>query len=247
MEAFRGVLFDVDGVLLDTRTLRRKCHKAALQAVCGVGDVSFGSDVPWGYGVKSQLTDLLKRHDCLSKSNLDEALSVWTRLYERYHAELATPLPGIPELLKELDRASFPFGVVTNRTADRLELAFRRLPALDQAACALSVDDVGAGKPHPEAITLGLHMMELDASAVLFAGDTSADAAAAGSAGVRFILCSNRITKANAQKMKFLIGCVGKASDVSDAIRHFIFGQPSPRSLMLFDWKRNDSGGSANR
>jgi HAD superfamily hydrolase (TIGR01509 family) len=178
-----GVLFDVDGTLVDTSYLHAVCWAEALRQA--------GHHVPMatahraiGMGSDELLDHLLgsgrDRDD-------DEALtSAHLTLYKQHWGRLQA-LPGAVELM----RACVGRGlrVVLASSASKEELAALRsaLDADHAIHAATSSTDAGAGKPSPDILEAALDQSGLAPERVVFVGDAVWDGKAAQRAGVPFV------------------------------------------------------------
>jgi len=89
-----------------------------------------------------------------------------------------TPIPGVAEALRRLERAGIPLAIVSNAegTMER-QLADHRICAVgggEAAEVAVVVDSkvVGVEKPDPRIFDLALAPLGVDAAACLYVGDT---------------------------------------------------------------------------
>ncbi|MBA3489620.1 MAG: HAD family hydrolase [Longispora sp.] len=170
-----GVLFDVDGTLVDTTYLHAVTWWGALRQA--------GHDVPMsrihpaiGMGA-DKILDFLLGSD-RDRSN-DEAMTAghssrygdyWTRL---------RPLPGATDLIRAcVDRG---LQVVLATSASQEELAALRaaLGADEFITAATSADDASESKPAPDILEVALHKSGLKAHEVAFVGDSIWDVHAA--------------------------------------------------------------------
>jgi HAD superfamily hydrolase (TIGR01509 family) len=178
-----GVLFDVDGTLVDTTYVHTVCWTDALRGG--------GHDVPMatvhhaiGMGSAELLDHLLGSH---RDHDADaEMIDAHRALYRQYWGRLA-PLPGARELLGECARRGLAVVLASSAAQDELDVLRAALDADDVVTTATSSSDAGAGKPDPDILQAALDQSGLSADRVVFVGDAVWDGASAGKAGVRFI------------------------------------------------------------
>jgi HAD superfamily hydrolase (TIGR01509 family) len=178
-----GVLFDVDGTLVDTTYLHAVCWAEALRGA--------GHDVPMatvhhaiGMGSAELLDHLLGKardHDAD-----DDLVAAHRTLYRQYWGRL-TPLPGARELLTECARRGLAVVLASSASQDELDALRATLNADDVITAATSSSDAGSGKPDPGILQAALERSGLSADKVVFLGDAVWDGASARRAGVRFI------------------------------------------------------------
>lgn len=175
-----GVLFDVDGTLVDTTYLHAVCWWEALRQA--------GYDVPMarihraiGMGSDRLLDHLLGRDrdrsadDALSTAHLTLYAVYWERL---------RPLPGAADLLRACAERGWQVVLASSASDRELGVLRRALDADDVIAVATTKDDAGASKPAPDILQVALDKAGLDPQRSVFVGDAVWDVEAAARAGV---------------------------------------------------------------
>ncbi|HEV7899355.1 MAG TPA: HAD family hydrolase [Planosporangium sp.] len=179
----RGVLFDVDGTLVDTNYLHAVAWWEALrQAGHGVPTARIHRAI--GMGSDKLLDHLLgPDHD---RQQDEELRAAHLALYATYWERLR-PLPGAADLLRAC--AARGLRVVLASSASKKELAVlrRAVDADDVIHAATSKNDVGTSKPDPDIIEVALRDADLSADRALLVGDSVWDVIAAERAGVMCI------------------------------------------------------------
>ncbi|MDN4476772.1 HAD family hydrolase [Demequina sp. SYSU T00192] len=181
----RGVLFDVDDTLVDTRGAFR--HALASVAVDYLGDVDhdelvrvWREDANGWYRAhtRGEMTHREQRHrrandlhEIFDGPYLDpEAYEVWDTAFERYFREGWAAHEDAAPALDALDAAGLPYGGLSNADHGYQEIKL--------AACGLArmpmlvgVDSLGVGKPDPRVYALACERLGLDPSEVAYVGD----------------------------------------------------------------------------
>lgn len=162
-----GVLFDVDGTLVDTTYLHATCWWQALR--------QHGHDVPMarihraiGMGSDRILDHLLgSDHDRRADAKM---LDAHTALYGVFWERLR-PTPGAADLLRAC--AARGLRVVLASSASKPEMRVLRavLDADDVVEVATSADDAEESKPAPDILAVALQASGLDARRCTFVGD----------------------------------------------------------------------------
>ncbi|HEY2296969.1 MAG TPA: HAD family hydrolase [Jatrophihabitans sp.] len=183
MAADTGILFDVDGTLVDTTYLHAVSWAEALR---GAGHEVPMSCVHHAIGMGSdELLDHLLGAD--RDTDDDEHVTVaHLTLYRQYWGRL-TPLPGAKELLGECARRGHRTVLASSASADELAALRQALDADDVIDTATSSSDAEAGKPNPSVLQAALDQSSLSPDRVVFIGDAVWDGIAAEKAGVTFI------------------------------------------------------------
>lgn len=179
----RGVLFDVDGTLVDTVYIHTVCWSETLRQA--------GHEVPMarihrGIGLGSaELLDHLLGAD--RDHDGDEQLkSVHLGLYRQYWGRLR-PLPGAADLVRACAGRGRDVVLASSASADELAALRDTLDADDAITAATSSSDAEAGKPAPDILQAALESSGLQAADVLFVGDAVWDGHAAGQLGIPFV------------------------------------------------------------
>jgi HAD superfamily hydrolase (TIGR01549 family) len=179
----KGVLFDVDGTLVDTTYLHAVCW---WQAMLDHGHTVPMADIHHAIGMGSGelLTHLLGEDR--DRSDDEGLTAAHMTLYRRHWGELR-PLRGAADLLHRC--ADRGLRVVLSSSASAEELAVLRaaLDADDAIAEATTADDAEHTKPAPDVLNAALERAGLAADHAIFVGDAVWDGHAAAKAGVRFL------------------------------------------------------------
>lgn len=177
----RGVLFDLDGTLLDTapdlvdslNELRASLGRDALVAGQLAPVLASGSPalIRHGFGLRPGSDDF-------------EALQErFLAIYQRRLAERTRPYDGIPELLATLERHELPWGVVTNKPRWLTQPLLEALGLYTRAACVIAGDDMPRSKPDPAGIELACQRLGVTPAQSVMVGDHARDVEAGHRAG----------------------------------------------------------------
>ncbi|MEV6851581.1 HAD family hydrolase [Actinoplanes sp. NPDC051411] len=170
-----GVLFDVDGTLVDTTYLHTVSWWEALR--------QYDADVPMaeihraiGMGSDKLLDHLLgEKRD---RSHDDELSTAHDVLYGAWWERLR-PLPGASELLRAVAKRGL--AVVLASSAKETELSKLRevIGADDVISAATSSSDAEQSKPAPDILQAALDQSDVDPRRAVFVGDSVWDVKAA--------------------------------------------------------------------
>lgn len=178
----RGVLFDLDGTLLDTAPdLVLACNAAAAEV--GLPPLPLEALKPWvSHGAPAMLIQLLET----SPQEIDfEALHErMLALYEENIAVHTRLFAGMEAVLDEVERRGLSWGIVTNKHERFTEPLLRQLNLHSRVGCAISGDTCAESKPHPLPMLEACRRINAAPEACVYVGDARRDIQAGQNAGM---------------------------------------------------------------
>lgn len=173
--AERAIVFDFDGVVIDSMGVQEKAFKSCYASLCG------GGAPPWqeftsmsGAGLPHIISSL-----GLPDEMVDMYRSACTELLHEVH-----PVSGMPELLERLRRRGHPVGMCTGKDRERTLATLNSLgleAAFDYIVCG---DDGVPEKPSPEAVGAVLRHLGARPDVSVMVGDAVNDILSGRGAGV---------------------------------------------------------------
>lgn len=179
LRAYKGFIFDCDGVLIDS--LRANVvYYNKYRSRFGLPPMSPEDE---------QYTHIQNVYDSLRRivppEHYEEALAFRSQIDYRDMLPFLTREPGIRRLLGWLRAAGFRLGVDTNRM-DTVHLVFEAVDLCGYFDPVMTVANTAAPKPDPDGVRQILAAWGLGPSDVVFLGDSSVDERTARNAGVDF-------------------------------------------------------------
>ena len=182
----QGVIFDMDGVLLDNVT-------AHLEAFRRFGEEQ-GKNVTDG----DIFAAFGQKNDRMLESILGRALSAdeierFGRRKEEIYREIIRPtlkshtVRGLAHLLDQLDRAGVRMAVATSGPVDNVDMVLDGLDLRAYFRCIVTGDEVEQGKPHPEAFLKAARGLDLAPGDTVVFEDSPSGVTAALRAGCRCV------------------------------------------------------------
>jgi len=170
-----GVLFDVDGTLVDTTYIHAVCWWQALRQLDH--DVAMARiHRAIGMGSDRILDHLLgENRDRAGDETLHTAKKT---LYSTYWDRLR-PLPGAADLLRACAGAGLAVVLASSASGPELEKLRAALDCDDVITAATSSADADRSKPSPDILSAALAQSGLPATGVVFVGDSVWDVEAA--------------------------------------------------------------------
>jgi beta-phosphoglucomutase len=183
----KAVLFDLDGVLLDSMDH----HAAAWLEVMTAAGLKVDREFILAHEgcLQTDVLERLMRAQGMALAAGEGAREFMARLLEeqrslflRDYAHMVLPYPGAADFLAALGRRGVPTALVTSSRRDQVEGC---LPPglLDSFSVVVASDDVGQHKPHPEPYLRAAQALELPAGDCLVVENAPAGIAAAVAAG----------------------------------------------------------------
>ena len=179
-ENIEGVLFDLDGTLLDSAV----DLYAALRAYCEEISVTPPLYAPVREVVSRGGRAILR---CAFDED-DDALRLrmprYLEIYESMLAQHTRPFDGIAPLLEALETQGLQWGIVTNKSAYLTEELIKRMDWDLRASAVVCGDTLPVQKPDPAPVLLACEHAGVNPSRCLFVGDDMRDVQAGRAAGL---------------------------------------------------------------
>ncbi|MDH6145160.1 HAD superfamily hydrolase (TIGR01509 family) [Kitasatospora sp. GP30] len=176
----RGVVFDLDGTLLDTWQIHEHCLR---EAVRDLGGSAVGRVRLWR---AQRPTDLATLGELIGAEHAEEALlSYRAALARELTVRQPRPVGGVEAVLVGLRSHGVPVGVCTGRSREDAQTLLTAA-RLDVPLVVARQD--APPKPSPEALLFALRRLSLEKQDALFVGDSEWDRAQGHAACVRTLI-----------------------------------------------------------
>jgi 2-phosphoglycolate phosphatase len=177
----KGVLFDLDGTLLDTaldmtealNALRAQENLGALSNEAVRCQVSHGGHALVRLGFGTLPPD---EHEAMRMRLL--------AIYRRQLAKHTQLFEGGDEMLTELERRGLAWGIVTNKPGWLTDPLLVEVKLSSRARAVVSGDTLSERKPHPMPLLHAAATMGIDPTQCVYVGDAERDMQAAQAAGM---------------------------------------------------------------
>lgn len=186
--AVEAVVFDLDGVLIDSET-RWDAARRALVAEAGgrwrpsaTRDMMGMSAPEWSRYLRDELGVPLEPKEINDR--------VVAKLLAGYRDELPL-LPGAVEAVRRLARC-WPLGIASSANRPVINTVLERAGIADAFAATVSGDDVSRGKPAPDIYLDAARRLGVDATRAVAVEDSSNGLRSAAAAGMGVIAVPNR-------------------------------------------------------
>lgn len=179
----RVVLFDIDGVLINSRRANLEFYKKLLFSI---GKKKIAEDQITSF-FGHTMADIIKHfYPNLSQEKIKQGCHLGLRIYPDFYRFVKLE-KNIKPILRQL-KSQYRLGIVTSRvTAEVLD--YFNLSGFFQALIAFK--DYKQPKPQPESLLLAIKKLKVDPQEAVYIGDSKSDEGAAKRAKMAFISYKN--------------------------------------------------------
>lgn len=179
----KAVLFDVDGVLIDS-------FEANFSYIKRLAELFTNKDFTREEYLKAfhqPFKQLIQNLIGFEKFHSVEEIVDEAKKYEVYYDSSQVSLPnGIHETLKEL-KNHYQLGIVTSRRKETANIIPQLKELFPLFTTLVFIEDVENHKPHPEPLLLAAKRLGVDPKECVYVGDAETDMHAAEAAGMYMI------------------------------------------------------------
>jgi beta-phosphoglucomutase len=179
----KGIVFDMDGVLIDSHPVHRIAWSKFLATVG-----KCVSDEGLSFILAGRRREEILRHFLgdLSESKIAEYGHQKDLFFEENFQDVRL-IPGVSKFLETLETAGLEAGIATSASSARTWGTLRRLELDQKFTAVVTGDDVDAGKPDPAVYKLAAQRMNLSPRQLLVLEDAPCGVQAAKAAGMRCV------------------------------------------------------------
>lgn len=185
MVNIKAVIFDMDGVIVDSEPIHFESDKMIMRyygkeitdeelfKYIGMPSIDMWEEVKVKYGLTAQIEEISKRQSYYKK------LLVENRELE--------PFDGIIQLLDKLKSKKIRIGLASSSSREFIELMLSKLGLKGYFEAIMSGEDVENGKPAPDIFLKASEQLNVESSSCLVIEDSMHGVKAAKSAGMKCI------------------------------------------------------------
>ena len=180
---FKSVIFDMDGVIIDSHPAHREAWRTFLQSLNRTV-----SDAELDFVLDGRKRAEILRHFLgeLPDEQIQELGNRKDDFFRRAALQLRV-VPGVVEFVSGLRSAGISMGLATSASESRTRHTLENLQLLDKFAVILTGDDVALGKPDPSIYSLACKRLNVAPQSALAIEDAVSGIKAAKGAGVTCI------------------------------------------------------------
>jgi len=178
-----GIIFDMDGVLIDSHPVHRLAWRKFLATVGKTVD-----DEELGFILEGRRREEILRHFLgdLSVSKIAEYGEHKDLYFEENFGDVSL-VPGVREFLQSLESAGLKCAIATSASSARTWGTLHRLELEEKFDAVVTGDDVGVGKPDPAVYNLAAQRISLIPENLIVFEDAPCGVQSARFAGMRCV------------------------------------------------------------
>ncbi len=183
----KGVLFDLDGVLIDTEPIWERVRRTFAEEYGGIWTAEVQTEM-MGVRTADWSSTLSRAVSSVSGGKIRPEAAA-AEVIEQLAAAYRQNLPVIddaPETVRALSKR-FRLGLVSGSPPVLIRLALRLMDLTESFQVAMSADEVAHGKPMPDPYLELAHRMRLDPGACVAVEDSANGIRSAAAAGARVV------------------------------------------------------------
>ena len=172
------IIFDFDGVIINSHQVQRKALKEAYFSVGGTGSPPYNE---------------FFRHSGDSLKNIFKKMKLPVSMVKQYeevsreNKHLIQLHAGMTEVLQSCKDTGYQCALCTGKSRERTMEILQMLSLLQFFDAVICSDDIANPKPHPESVFVILNTLSVKKENAIFVGDGINDVLCARNAGVRSV------------------------------------------------------------
>lgn len=171
----RAVIFDLDGVLVDSFDVMRRAFTVAYKEVVGDGPAPFAE---YNQYLGRYFPDIMREMGL--PGEMEEPF-----VRESYRLEHEVKMfTGVRELLSTLHQRGLRMAVATGKSGNRARSLLGHLGVIEYFVQVIGSDEIDNPKPHPDIVFRALEVLGVRADEALMIGDAVTDLTSARGASV---------------------------------------------------------------
>ncbi|TCN73188.1 HAD family hydrolase [Acetobacteroides hydrogenigenes] len=187
---YKAVVFDMDGVLIDSEPLHKQIEQEMLKEL-GV-NLPHEEHIKFA-GVGKEMWTILKEQYGYNRDISEEELHVEKR--KRYLGQLTSrpikPIEGVVELVKIAKKAGLKLAVASSSSTENINIVTKAIGIFTDMDIIVSGDDMPRTKPYPDIFIKTAELLKLHTNECLVIEDSSNGVKAAKMAGMYCVAFRN--------------------------------------------------------
>ncbi|MGJ7045827.1 HAD family hydrolase [Thermoanaerobacterium thermosulfurigenes] len=184
---FEAVIFDMDGVLIDSEPLHIQLEEDIFKEIGA--NISFEEHISF-VGTTSHYMWEYVKNKCNVPFTVEELVEMDRKRYFDYiskHDDAVKPIVGVDELVKELHKRNMRLAVASSSPIDVIEIVVKRLKLENYFDELVSGDFVKRSKPYPDIFLYAAEKLNVAPERCIVIEDSNKGVLAAKSAGMKVV------------------------------------------------------------
>jgi beta-phosphoglucomutase len=178
---FSGVVFDLDGVIVDSHPLHKRAWRAFLASV---GREVSEQDLDFILEGRRRRDILIHFLGELSEPEIQDYGNKKDEYFRQASIDLE-PVPGTVEFIRKVKQAGFRTAVATSASRQRARWTLQQLSIADSFEVVVTGDDVAQSKPDPTIYRMAAHRLSISPESLCAIEDSVCGVRSAKAAGLR--------------------------------------------------------------
>jgi len=194
MPSLAAVVFDFDGVIMDSETLEFESHRRVFE--------QYGASLTTGewchqIGIWTEGQNEFWFRELCGRSSRPPDVATFLAAKRRVFDEIAprAPMRGILDLLRQLTAAGIPLAIASSSTTAWVSRATERVGVKELFAAIVTGDDVERRKPAPDVYLEAARQLGVDPALAVAIEDSAPGIAAARAAGMATVAIPHWLTE----------------------------------------------------
>ena len=188
MAGYKGILFDMDGVLVDSEPLFHKAVNVMVER-CGAAPITEEENNRYLLGTTVEETWIRVKELRDVPQTPAELLAGYNEVVKEVLRSDLTPRPGVRDLIAEAQRRGLPIAVASSSLREWVDLKLSVIGLTDAFPVKLGGDDIENGKPAPDIYVKAARLIGLQATECIAIEDSPIGLAAASASGA-YTICT---------------------------------------------------------
>jgi phosphoglycolate phosphatase len=185
--AYKAVIFDLDGTLLNTLDDLKASTNFALAQHCLPARTTDEVRQFVGNGIRNLIKLAVSPHT--SEDLIDAVHATFDKHYDAHHLDQTTPYRGVVELVQRLRASGIGCCVVSNKGDYAVQpLVQHFFPGLFDVVCGEREREGIRRKPWPDTVQTCMRTLGVDPEDCVYIGDSEVDVLTASNAGIAHII-----------------------------------------------------------
>ena len=188
MAGYKGILFDMDGVLVDSEPLFHKAVNIMVER-CGAAPITEEENNRYLLGTTVEETWVRVKELRDVPQTPAELLAGYNEVVKEVLRSDLVPRPGVRALIAEAQRRGLPIAVASSSLREWVDLKLSVIGLTDAFNVKLGGDDIENSKPAPDIYIKAARLIGLEATECVAIEDSPIGLAAASSSGA-YTICT---------------------------------------------------------